>query len=446
MVFLAWEAEPRTVSTTSEGGGVVALFTFSSSRSATAAASSVALAKAVAMSESNSGEMSTLLFSKLGDGQAVVPRFTLSIRYGLSRKSPSKGPASTTHMGLSILSSMQRNRDLPISFSLIIPSIILLSSSIVVVKLAELWMVFLVYFSKFISSFWILYRGMLAETTALTRSRLKIVSHLLLAGDNHLRILVKEDLEVAEDINEHLDRLWHDGNKMCHMIEKANMGCWGPLACDECAIGLYFGVMAERGRLETEFEAINDLFTTFEDQLSDAVAEDSDYVLKYENEAGPSVVAIGMRFNMARDLFRQDPHPSAASPTETTAQARTPAMKLQVSLKPETLTGMASPLEYAAWKRKFNYYVDYSNARPTLILKGKTLRKIEIGDRVRIQDFSTKRWNTIGHIQECLRDRRYLVKSDKGRLYKRNRRFLWPVNAPVEAEPEDGRAAPDAGP
>eukprot|EP00095_Tigriopus_kingsejongensis_P012439 maker-scaffold602_size127160-snap-gene-0.22 protein:Tk12439 transcript:maker-scaffold602_size127160-snap-gene-0.22-mRNA-1 annotation:"hypothetical protein KGM_05875" len=114
--------------------------------------------------------------------------------------------------------------------------------------------------------------------------------------------------------------------------------------------------MAERGRLETDFEAINDLFTTFEDQLSDAVAEDSDYVLKYENEAGPSVVAIRRRFNTARDLFRQDPHPSATSPTDNTAQARTPAMKLQVSLKPETLTGMASPLEYAAWKRKFNYY------------------------------------------------------------------------------------------
>ena len=64
--------------------------------------------------------------------------------------------------------------------------------------------------------------------------------------------------------------------------------------------------------------------------------------------------------------------------------------------------------------------------------KGKTLPELNIGSKVLIQDHISKRWNTpakvIGHAErgEEESERTYLVETETGTRYKRNRRFLRP--------------------
>ncbi len=55
----------------------------------------------------------------------------------------------------------------------------------------------------------------------------------------------------------------------------------------------------------------------------------------------------------------------------------------------------------------------------------RTLKELQVGDVVRVQHHQTKRWDLIGEVVRTKpRGRSYLIKSETGRLYWRNRRYL----------------------
>ena len=70
----------------------------------------------------------------------------------------------------------------------------------------------------------------------------------------------------------------------------------------------------------------------------------------------------------------------------------------------------------------------------------KTLKELNIGDRVRVQHSISKKWAEIGTIIEKGNKRDYIVKIDGGRTRWRNRRFLRPA---VEFDPELKREEDD---
>ena len=66
------------------------------------------------------------------------------------------------------------------------------------------------------------------------------------------------------------------------------------------------------------------------------------------------------------------------------------------------------------------------------------LDHLEVGDIVRVQHHVSKRWDLIGEIvKKQPRFRSYLVKSETGRLYWRNRRFIRPFVGEEEKKAED---------
>ena len=54
------------------------------------------------------------------------------------------------------------------------------------------------------------------------------------------------------------------------------------------------------------------------------------------------------------------------------------------------------------------------------------LQPIDVGDKVRVQDPKTLKWNDIGIIQKKLKRRRYSILLDDGRRMYRNRKFIRP--------------------
>eukprot|EP00095_Tigriopus_kingsejongensis_P010829 snap_masked-scaffold686_size111872-processed-gene-0.2 protein:Tk10829 transcript:snap_masked-scaffold686_size111872-processed-gene-0.2-mRNA-1 annotation:"hypothetical protein DAPPUDRAFT_116736" len=78
--------------------------------------------------------------------------------------------------------------------------------------------------------------------------------------------------------------------------------------------------------------------------------------------------------------------------------------------------------------------------RSRIFSGGTVLRELQIGDHVRIQDLSTQCWSTTGRVVERLRSRRYLVRADDGRVYRRNRRYLLPT--PTSSVPNTLSPAP----
>ena len=68
------------------------------------------------------------------------------------------------------------------------------------------------------------------------------------------------------------------------------------------------------------------------------------------------------------------------------------------------------------------------------------LSTLAVGDVVRVQHHATKRWRLIGEIVEVNESgRSYLVKSETGRLYWRNRRFLRPLYDGSDLPSDTGR-------
>ena len=62
--------------------------------------------------------------------------------------------------------------------------------------------------------------------------------------------------------------------------------------------------------------------------------------------------------------------------------------------------------------------------RVSFDLRTKELKPFEVGDRVRIQHPSTKRWADKGKVIRVLKRRRYVVLLDDGRVQHRNRKFI----------------------
>ncbi|QQP36067.1 Uncharacterized protein FKW44_021045, partial [Caligus rogercresseyi] len=66
-----------------------------------------------------------------------------------------------------------------------------------------------------------------------------------------------------------------------------------------------------------------------------------------------------------------------------------------------------------------------TKAKAAYDVGSKELSELKVGDIVRVQHELTKKWNLIAEILEIRpRGRSYLVKTESGRLYWRNRRYL----------------------
>ncbi len=66
------------------------------------------------------------------------------------------------------------------------------------------------------------------------------------------------------------------------------------------------------------------------------------------------------------------------------------------------------------------------------------LKELSVGDMVRVQHHMTKRWDLIGEVIEIRpRGRSYLIRSESGRLYWRNRRFLRPFYGKSDSGPQE---------
>ena len=60
------------------------------------------------------------------------------------------------------------------------------------------------------------------------------------------------------------------------------------------------------------------------------------------------------------------------------------------------------------------------------------LPRMSVGQHVRIQDPTSRRWDKVGVVMGSLRSREYEVRLPSGRVLRRNRRFLFPVPDPSE--------------
>ena len=80
-------------------------------------------------------------------------------------------------------------------------------------------------------------------------------------------------------------------------------------------------------------------------------------------------------------------------------------------------------------------------ARDAYDLHARPLPTLRVGQRVRIQDATTQRWDKVGVIMGTGRTRNYTVRLPSGRVWWRNRRFLRPVPSPPVV-PDEAQALP----
>ena len=80
-------------------------------------------------------------------------------------------------------------------------------------------------------------------------------------------------------------------------------------------------------------------------------------------------------------------------------------------------------------------------ARDAYDLHARPLPTLRVGQRVRIQDATTQRWDKVGVIMGTGRTRNYTVRLPSGRVWWRNRRFLRPVPSPPDV-PDEAQALP----
>jgi hypothetical protein len=73
-----------------------------------------------------------------------------------------------------------------------------------------------------------------------------------------------------------------------------------------------------------------------------------------------------------------------------------------------------------------------AKAKDAYDVGSKELSELKVGDIVRVQHGLTKKWNLIAEVLEIKpRGRSYLVKTESGRLYWRNRRYLKLYTPPI---------------
>ncbi len=102
---------------------------------------------------------------------------------------------------------------------------------------------------------------------------------------------------------------------------------------------------------------------------------------------------------------------------------------------------LSKDLGLASWKRDQRAEVLREKARARFDASAKPLSPLSTGDIVLVQDPRNHRWNLVAEVVEVHpRSRSYLVRTESGRLFRRNRRFLRrfvpPQNAPALETPE----------
>ncbi len=77
---------------------------------------------------------------------------------------------------------------------------------------------------------------------------------------------------------------------------------------------------------------------------------------------------------------------------------------------------------------------------------GSDLKPLQVGQRVRVQDHATKKWDITGVVTAVDNNRGYHVKLDRGRTYWRNRRFIRPDTVLESSTPMDNLPASESSP
>ena len=66
----------------------------------------------------------------------------------------------------------------------------------------------------------------------------------------------------------------------------------------------------------------------------------------------------------------------------------------------------------------------------------KPLAPLLVDSNARIQDTSTKRWDKVGTVMDIGYSRDYFIRMPSGRVWWRNRRFLWPTSPQSDSPPD----------
>ncbi|XP_063585812.1 uncharacterized protein LOC134763185 [Penaeus indicus] len=117
-----------------------------------------------------------------------------------------------------------------------------------------------------------------------------------------------------------------------------------------------------------------------------------------------------------------------------TAAGRSPAQVLYGHLLRTCVP--AHPASFAQeWQERTEDYDRRAAARAGHVKSqydkhARPLPKLSVGDHVRIQNTDTHRWDKVGVIMGCGRNRDYEVRLPSGRVWWRNRRFLRPIPDP----------------
>ena len=105
------------------------------------------------------------------------------------------------------------------------------------------------------------------------------------------------------------------------------------------------------------------------------------------------------------------------------------------------------PMHYEAFKPRWHQIAEDIDQRRALLSKkteshynktAKNHRPLRIGDRVRIQDHVSKKWDKVGDVVSIGKHRNYRIKLPSGRSTSRNRRFLRKFHEATEEDDEPG--------
>jgi len=125
-------------------------------------------------------------------------------------------------------------------------------------------------------------------------------------------------------------------------------------------------------------------------------------------------------FEVAILEYRNTPRKDGLSPAERIFGR---PMRTRVCAHPNLY--QASNIQYAIEKADEKARIIRENVEQKYNKGTRKLKELKIGDMVRIQHHVTKKWDMIAKIKSVdQRKRSYLLETDSGRIYWRNRRFL----------------------
>ena len=104
------------------------------------------------------------------------------------------------------------------------------------------------------------------------------------------------------------------------------------------------------------------------------------------------------------------------------------------------------PVHHTAFDERWKKAADEADLKRSRITQkaeayynysAKDLKPLKVGTQVRLQDPSTKRWDSVGEVVGKGKYRDYRIKTASGRTYWRNRRFIRKYNGALEDENDD---------